>query len=865
MSDTVMVGQTLGHFRITARLGSGGMGTVYRAHDEKLQRTVAIKVVGRETSTTADDRAKIVEEARASSALNHPHICTVYETGEIEGQAYIAMEYVEGRPLSELIPAHGLPLEAVIRYGAQIADALEHAHSHGVVHRDLKTPNVVVGTNGRAKVLDFGLARRVPQNLTEADTRSSDAVAAPGLAGTLPYMPPEVLLGEPGNERSDIWALGVTLFEMSTGELPFKGRNDFELTAGILRSPPQVLPAHVPAMVRGVIQRCLAKDPAHRYQRAGEVRAALEAIQSDIAIDVRPARQVSRPVPWRWLAAAAVLMACVVAGIVWSRRERESIWQNAASRGHLTQAMPSDTPIYEPAISPDGKMLSYVAEDANGRVDLFVRQIAGGALVKLTDDAASERGPRFSPDGDRIAFTRQSAEGGPPELRIVPSLGGDPLATISGAGDAAWSPDGRQLAFMRRTAGSGIELTIASIDGSNARGLLQSDSAYPFVRQPAWSPDGRDLAVVRGTGGIAGEIWSVPASGGTPQRLFTDAPEVFADSPVFTPDGFGLIHSSNRGGATNLWVYPLNGGTMIRLTTGPGPDTDPTVTRTGQVAFVNSRWRNVLELHAMDGNGSRTLVSHSPFLWGPAFSSDGTEIAVSRSEVDGSWHIWSVPVSGGTPRRLTATEGGEVYPRYAPDGQSLFFHTWKTPRRIGRVGRQGGRAELLSFGDGNDAFPDVSPDGRLLLITRTEKDAERLYVAPSSGGAARLLTTTPGALGRWSPDGRSIAFSGNRAYSGGIFVVSPEDGRSRRLTESGGWPVWLPDGRRLAYLVARPDGRQEIRSVSIDGTPVPAFVAIRFRGTNHPFAVSPDGKWAATTNSVYVSDEIWLLDASAVK
>ncbi len=731
-----MVGQTLGHFRITARLGSGGMGTVYRAHDEKLQRTVAIKLVGHDTITTPADRAKIVEEARASSALNHPHICTVYQTGEIDGQAYIVMEYVEGRPLSELIPADGLPLEAVIRYGAQIADALEHAHSHGVVHRDLKTPNVVVGANGRAKVLDFGLARRVPSNLTEAATRSSDAVRA-GLAGTLAYMPPEVLLGEPGNERSDIWALGVTLFEMSTGELPFKGRNDFDLTAAILRSPPQALPARVPAMVRGVIQRCLAKDPAHRYQRAGEVRAALEAIQSDTAVDVRMPPQKSGAVPWRWLGAAALLMVCAIGGILWSRRERESIWQQAANRGQLTQAMASDTPIYEPAISPDGRMLCYAGEDADGRVDLYVRQVAGGALVKLTDDAASERAPRFSPDGDRIAFTRRSAEGGPAELRIVPSLGGDPLVTIPGAGDAAWSPDGRQLAFMRRTAEGVVELAIASVDGSNTRGLLQSDSVYPFVRQPAWSPDGRELAIVRGTGGIAGEIWSVPASGGTPRRLFTDTSEVFADSPVFTPDGFGLIHSSNRGGATNLWVYSLRGGPMVRLTTGPGPDTEPTVTRTGHVAFVNSRWRNALQLHATDGSGSRTLLSHSPFLWGPAFSPDSTEIAVSRSEVDGSWHIWSVSVSGGTPRRLTATEDGEVYPRYAPDGQSLFFHSWKTPRRIGKVGRQGGRPERLSFGDANDAFPDVSPDGRQLVMTRTEKDAERLYVAPRRSRRSR--------------------------------------------------------------------------------------------------------------------------------
>jgi serine/threonine protein kinase len=272
-----MVGQTLGHFRITARLGSGGMGIVYRAHDEKLDRTVAIKVIGRETAITPVDRARIVEEARASSALSHPNICTVYEIGEIDGQAYIAMEYVEGRPLSELIPVNGLPPEVVVRYGAEIADALEHAHVRGVVHRDLKTPNVVISADGRAKVLDFGLARRIPSKVNEAVTRTNDRVAMGPFAGTLPYMPPELLLGQDADERSDIWSFGVTVFEMATGELPFKGRNEFELTAAILRSPPQPLPAQVPPMIRSVIQRCLSKDPAHRYQRAGEARAALEA------------------------------------------------------------------------------------------------------------------------------------------------------------------------------------------------------------------------------------------------------------------------------------------------------------------------------------------------------------------------------------------------------------------------------------------------------------------------------------------------------------------------------------------------------------------------------------------------------------
>jgi Tol biopolymer transport system component/predicted Ser/Thr protein kinase len=857
-----MVGHTLGHFRITALLGSGGMGIVYRAHDQKLERTVAIKLVGRETGATAEDRARIVVEARASSALSHPNICTVYETGEIEGHAYIAMEYVEGRPLSELIPVNGLPSEAVVRYGAQIADALEHAHARGVVHRDLKTPNVVVSAEGRAKVLDFGLARRVPSSVNEAVTNSSDAVPIGGLAGTMPYMPPELLLGQPTDERSDIWSFGVMLFEMAMGELPFKGRTEFELTAAILRSPPQPLPAHVPAMIRSVIQRCLSKDPAHRYQRAGEARAALEAIQSDITIPRPPGPAAVPVIRLRWIGAAVAAIAITIAAVVWFQKSRGPASRGAPATGRLTLAVgSSDAPIFDPAISADGKMLSYAAEDPDGQIDLFVRRVAGGALVKLTNDAARESSPRFSPDGERILFTRRESAGGVPELRIVPALGGDAIASVPAAAGGVWSADGQQLAFLRTTAG-GTALTIASADGSHGRAVLGSDSSYPFLREPAWAPDGRDLAIVRGTGGIAGEIWLVPASGGAPRRPFSDPPDVFSDSPVFTADGRSLIHSSNRGGATNLWSSPAVGGPPVRLTTGPGPDTGPTVAGDGTIAFINSRWRNTLEIYGLAGDPSRTLTTHSPFLWAPTFSPDGQEIAFSRSEVDGSWHVWTMPAAGGAPRRLTSSAAGEVYPRYSPDGRFVWFHTWQTPRRIGRVPREGGSVELLTFG-GSDAFPALSPDGTQIVVTRTDADAERLYLAPSEGGTARRLTATPGAVAQWSPDGKRIVFAGNRGHAAGIVLFDVAAGREQRLTATGGWPAWLPNGLEVAYLVIGRTGNQEIHVVPARGGAPRQLGQWPFNGSNHPFAVAPDGRSLVTSNSRHVSDEVWLLEPSA--
>jgi serine/threonine protein kinase/Tfp pilus assembly protein PilF len=315
-----MIGKTLSHYKILEQIGAGGMGVVYRAHDERLGRDVALKLLPAETLGSASARRVLENEARTASALNHPHICTIHDVGEADGQFFVAMEYVEGKPLARLIPAGGLPEEMVVRYGMQIADALAHAQERGIVHRDLKSANVVVTPEGRAKVLDFGLAQRVRKEELEEVTRSKVSIeASRGIAGTLAYMAPEVLRGEAADARSDIWALGVMLHEMAAGELPFQSATGFELSAAILREPPRPLPARVPAGLRAVIQRCLAKDPAQRYQRAGEVKAALEATSTGLV--VQPATEPHATF-WRnaifasagVLALAALLLAFNVGG-----------------------------------------------------------------------------------------------------------------------------------------------------------------------------------------------------------------------------------------------------------------------------------------------------------------------------------------------------------------------------------------------------------------------------------------------------------------------------------------------------------------------------------------------------------------------
>ena len=580
-----------------------------------------------------------------------------------------------------------------------------------------------------AKVLDFGVARRLDPREADALTRSVDAADTPNRpVGTLAYIAPEVLLGGVADPRSDIWALGVVLHELATGTLPFVGRNEFEITAGILRAPVPPFPAHVPPMMRGIIQRCLAKEPAQRYQRAGEVRAALEAVQSDAIPAAVPIAASRSRRPWL-IGLVAVAIAALI--LVLSQRSRPSSWEHDAATGQLTRIVSTEYETFDPSLSPDGRMLAYAAMGPNGSIDLYSSRVAGGARLQLTNDDAREASPKFSPDGERIAFTRRDGTA-PAEIRIVPTLGGDVLASIPGAAFPAWSPDGRRLAYLRRTSDGATELTTSLPNGGDPRVLMRSDSAYPFLRNPAWSPDGRLIAVVKGTGGIAGEIWLQPVDGGPGRRAIEEPSAVFSDSPVFTPDGAGIIHASNRGGATNIWMLPLAGDAPIRLTTGPGADESPSVAADRAIAFVNSRWRNTLDIRDHTDGSSRTLLTHAPFLWGPAISPNGKEVAFSRSEVDGSWHVWVIGLQGGTARQLTSGETGEIYSRYSPDGAFLLFHTWGPSRRIGRVSADGGPVTFLPLG-GAGSFADVSPDGKTLVFVRPDEKSERIYTVPIDG------------------------------------------------------------------------------------------------------------------------------------
>ncbi|HXX13896.1 MAG TPA: protein kinase [Candidatus Eremiobacteraceae bacterium] len=862
-----MTGKKFAHYVVLEQAGAGAMGVVYRAHDDNLQRNVALKLPLERAVLNDAVRSKWLQEARAASALNHPNICTIYEVGEFEGQPYIAMEYLPGRPLNECIPEGGLPTETVLEYGLQIASALDHAHTHGVLHRDLKSANVRQSGTGQVKVLDFGLAVSIREKPLEDATQSSltDHAGAPG---TLAYLAPEVLTGSPAGPRADIWALGVLLFEMASRSHPFPGRTTFELCSAILKEAPRPLPMHVPPGLRAIILRCLAKQPEQRYQRASEVHAALEALHSNGgAVAVAAAARItagsaekhrSRKQPLLW-AAAAVLVAILAALFYFAASSRFRV-ASPSPAGKLRRLLATQKNIVGPGLSPDGKMLAYVEQGANGD-DLYLTRVAGGERMQLTHDQSRKGEPVFSPDAEKIAFARKLPGSPNEEVCTIATLGGEIVTVAQGAAMPAWSPDGTRLTFIRRTAAAAETLEIASLDGSESRTIFSADAVYPFLGRPAWSPDGKTIAVSRSRGGDSREIWLVPLNGHAPSQFTTGASGVSSDEPVFSADGRGIVFRSNRGGARNIWYQELASREAKQLTTGPGPDSTPSLARDGTLAFMNSRTRTVLLLYDLATAQTKTLLTESGILWAPVFSPDDREIAYSRGEPDGAWHLWLVNADGSAVKQLTSGRLLEIYPRYAPRGD-IFYSTWgPEPLSIGLISQSGGPAHLLEpQSTASDSYADISLDGKWLVFVRTENKVSHIYVRTADGkGPAKRVGSLEGTVPRWSPDGKWIAFSPNRGFGGGAFIVHADGAGLKRIADNGGWPVWWPDGGKIGLQTVGPDGNAQFTVITLATGQSRVLPGLRFDGTNYPFDVSHDGKRLVTTNTVDESQEIWLL------
>jgi eukaryotic-like serine/threonine-protein kinase len=871
------VGQRLGVYEVIAPLGAGGMGEVYRARDTRLRRDVALKVL-HDHGTANTARERLLREARAAAALNHPNICTVHEVDDTAG--FIAMELVAGQPLNEVIRRGALAPSRVCRMGAQVADALDHAHRQGVIHRDFKSANVIVTPDDRPVIVDFGIAR-VATGGGEGTTELLSSDHVPGhLAGTLPYMAPEVLQGADADARSDIWALGVVLHEMIAGKLPFARATASEVSAAILRDPPAPLPHETLPALGAVVRRALAKNAPERYRTAGEVRAALELVgavaevpETSVVGVETPAKQTRR---WRAVAlglGAALVATALVAMVAITRRTGVAPADWATGLTQATQLTNYGGTETAAALSPDGRSFVFVSNHG-GTPDLWLRQIAGGDPVRLTNDVEGEAHPIFAPDGESIYFTRFDKEG--PSIWRIGALGGQVRKVIAGGQLPSPSPDGRELAYHTARADS---LVVASLAGGNPRSIASDLLGAVLNTRASWSPDGRQLAFTRQGLFVPLNLFVADVASGETRQVtrFTRSSEGI-QSHTWMPDNRHLVVSYSpfaRQPPTNdLGMLDVTTGSIVRLTIAVG-DTlfQPSVSNDGMRLVATSR-RFTRELWkvpngpdpAANGRGAVRLLDGTWDVYWTFGSREGRTLLFS-SPFSGSRNLWSMPIDGSArPRQITEIAGSAVaHSSLSPDGSQVAFVSSASGNSdIWVQNVDGSGLRQLTDDAAADAWPVWSPEGRRIVFASTREDVVETLIIPSSGGATQRLMAGPLFRGDWidDPSGRGgwIVTCCNR---NAVRFIDVDGGKviwEERAAEGFYTPVFSPDGR--SFSLPQPDGQDRDAIWIYDVETRRRTLAVRF---SEPFRVAFPASWtdggkAFVVNRNVFSDHVVLFD-----
>jgi serine/threonine protein kinase/WD40 repeat protein len=871
-----MIGKKLAHYEIVQQLGEGGMGVVYKARDTHLDRFVALKVLPAEKVSDPERRRRFEQEAKSASALNHPNIVTIHDIAEADGVSYIVMEYVAGRTLADVIPRRGLSLGSALAYAIPAADALAAAHAAGIVHRDFKPANVMVGDDGRVKVLDFGLAKLVEADEGDSDDALTLATAehktAKGLlVGTMGYMSPEQAEGKRLDARSDVFSFGAVLYEMVTGQRAFRGDSGASTLAAILRSEPRpasdVVP-DLPREVERIIARCLRKDPARRFQHMDDLKVALQELKEESdsgtlsAVVPRTARS-HRP----WVLGGLALAALVALGVLSLRRGERSSVEQAAEPALVPVPLTAD-PGFEqgPSFSPDGNQVAFFASlDGQPSPDIYVKLIGGGPPLRLTSDSSPAIMPAWSPDGLRIAYVAPNPDG--VSLMLIPALGGAPqrLAEIevpTGGYRGQLIPLGPAVAWLsnRRLVTYGSEeadeLALFSLDIDTGDRRRLTNPSPDADLHPAVSPDGRSLAFVR-TGNVGATnlyVLSLSANGepdGEPRLMPIDSAAVAG--PAWTAEGRDLICSVGAEYMANrrLWRVPVAAeGRAAPLPFGEEGVT-PAVARTGHRLVYESRPEVESDIFRVDLQEGENATPE-PFITStrqenlPAWSPDGSRITFGSTR-SGADEVWMCDHDGSHPRQLTSMGTVAGAARWFPDGKTIAFDG----RREGQsdvflIDAAGGVPEQITTSPADDRVPSISADGRWISFASNRTGRYEIWRMPAEGGEAVQVTRGGGDLPAESPSGDLIYFQreqdDGRLHLWGVPVGGGEENRVLGPVEWGDYVV-VEDG--LYFVGPRDDGLEiQFRDAATGKTRVLAPAPPR---SGVGLAISPDRRTALVT------------------
>jgi Tol biopolymer transport system component/tRNA A-37 threonylcarbamoyl transferase component Bud32 len=875
----------ISHYEILEKLGEGGMGVVWKARDTRLNRLVALKTLPADKLADEGRRRRFIQEAQAASALNDPNIVTIYDIASENGTDFIAMEYVDGQTLGHLIPKRGMRIEEILRYAIQISGAMAKAHSAGIVHRDLKPGNIMVNSEGRVKLLDFGLAK-----LTEPDppsaagedaaTRTLLARSEEGsIAGTAAYMSPEQAEGKPVDARSDIFSFGAVLYEMATGTRAFQGDSKLSTLSAVLREnpkpPSQTVPG-VPRELDRIIARCLRKDPARRFQAMPDLKVALEELkeESDSGIAVSAIGGAPAPAakPRLKLMLAAGATAMLVAAIAtWF------FYRSVSKPLPPMQSVPLTTYTRfqgHPSFSPDGSQVAFEwSGESGGHSDIYVKLVEGGTPLKLTTSPESAYSPAWSPDGRQIAFLHAGS------LYSVSPLGG-PERKLADAPvfSLAWMPDSQSL-LVGSEKGAGQPRSIFQLSLRTGE-MRQVTSPPPPAnpgdgdREPAVSPDGRTLAFLREVRADA-DVYAQPLAGGPARRLTQRSQQ-----------REGLVWASNR----EVVFCNLAGltGSMRRLVADGKSEEqpvegvldgalDPAIARpaNGPVRLAYARREADTNIWGMeiapDGHGGvRTVIPPTSVIAStrtdisPQISPDGKRLAFV-SDRGGYPEIWVDSVDGAGPSQLTALKSPRCgSPRWSPDGRRIVFDSLASGNNdIWMVGSDGGAPKQLTTEPSNDARPSFSRDGRWIYFRSDRSGSQQIWRIPSSPPfqPAAQLTQNGGADADEARDGKLLYFT---KPQGGLLSMPVEGGRETVVLDHV-WPgLWSLADNGIYYLDAgarSPDGTPIVWVSFATHKPVQVGAVRKAVPPSMPaLSVSGDGRRIAWTQVDRWQFELMLVD-----
>ena len=664
------------------------MGIVYRAEDTKLKRTVALKFLPKGLEVHEPERARFLQEAQAASALNHQNVCTIYDIKEEADQHFIVMENVDGKTLRQLIPIQ--KIQDVINYAIQIGEALQEAHSHGIVHRDVKPENIMVNTKNQIKVMDFGLAK-LKGSLKL--TRTSSTV------GTLAYMAPEQIQGGEVDARSDIFSFGIVLFEMLTGRLPFRGEHEAAMMYSIVNEEPQPIERYkpdVPPLLANIIQRALEKDANDRYQSTSDMVIELRRVQkkttkvsrglsaelpSTSPVEtVSPERTVSKK-PFKkivWIGIGAVALLAILTGVYLFFLKPGL--PTTLNPDMTFRVLPIQfTEVGAPSLSQDGNWAAFSAADLNNKWDVYFMNTTSGESRRITSDSSrGMNGVDISPDGSQVVYSIRywRNDSTQYDVAVVSTLGGSSKKIVERGSDARWQPDGKRIGYLRDKNGGSqtgkAELWTIKPDGSDNRCELV-DSVSIIAEGFCWSPDGQSICWIRNFNNEYNNL-VVYSLSSRETCLVTFDKEDIRDVCWALNDQ--ILFSSNRSGNRNIWMVPASGGIITQITKGVGPDNSIQISRDGsRLLYRQSQYIGHIWIAGIDGSNPHQITFDDAYIFIAVFTPDGKEVLFPITSKQGT-HLYSIDRDGKNRRQLTllaTTEESFTMPTISPDGRWIVF------------------------------------------------------------------------------------------------------------------------------------------------------------------------------------------------